>query len=170
MEIASFKQENNKNYKKYTLLSFDWLIKKLIGRNAGMYTFSRNSSSFPYIRKMLVQWAKYLSENFSFLWSQIQKRWHFFHFHVFPSPACFLNRCYLHLSTITSFFSQMSVAWRPESFSPVARDFPQKNPLNSQKVAQKLLKESQKFLFVAKVAQKLFKKIVPWFVRTVCCR
>ena len=45
-----------------------------------------------------------------------------------------------------------------------------KNPLISQKVAQKLLKESQKFLFVAKVAQKLFKKIVPWFVQTVCCR
>ena len=85
---------------------------------------------------------------------------------MFASPACFLNRCYLHFSTITSFFSQMSVAWRPESFPHVARDFPQKNPLISQKVAQKLLKESQKFLFVAKVAQKLLKKIVPWFVRT----
>jgi len=35
----------------------------------------------------------------------------------------------------------------------------QKSPLISQKVAQKLLKESQKFLFVAKVAQKLFKKL-----------
>ena len=46
----------------------------------------------------------------------------------------------------------------------------QKNLLISQKIAQKFLKESQKFLFVAKVAQKLFTKIVPWFVRTVCCR
>ena len=63
----------------------------------------------------------------------------------------------------------MSVAWRPEGFPHVARDFP-KNLLISQKIAQKFLKESQKFLFVAKVAQKLFTKIVPWFVRTVCCR
>ena len=64
----------------------------------------------------------------------------------------------------------MSVAWRPEGFPHVTRDFPKKNLLISQKIAQKFHKESQKFLFVAKVAQKLFKKIVPWFVLTVCCR
>ena len=77
---------------------------------------------------------------------------------MFASPACFLNRCYLHLSTITSFFSQMSVAWRPESFPQVARDFPQKNPLISQKVAQKLLKESQKFFFCSESCSKVVLK------------
>ena len=77
---------------------------------------------------------------------------------MFVPPACFLNRCYLHLSTITSFFSQiMSVEWRPEGFPHVARDFPKKS-LNFSKNCPKVPQRKSKVSFCGETCSKVVYK------------
>ena len=76
---------------------------------------------------------------------------------MFAFPACFLNRCYLLLYIITSLLSNVSGVASWELSASCSR-FPPKNPLISQKVAQKLLKESHKFFFCSESCSKVVLK------------